>query len=240
MIEAALEHRRTPGYAEGADDAELRDAVRDVLREVLSADVILIDGRSGSGKTSFAAGLADALRGAGRSPQTLHVEDLYPGWDGLSEGSRLVSNALANGSYRRYDWVAEEFGGVAVPILRCEPLIIEGCGALTRENIAAARDWVLRLAEARPRDPASLGASEHPGSPDRCDPSASTERRESKSDPEIRGIWIECPAELRRERALRRDGDTYAPHWERWASQEVAHNAEHTPWALADRVLRTI
>ncbi|MEI2827284.1 MAG: (d)CMP kinase [Dermatophilaceae bacterium] len=33
-------------------------------------------------------------------------------------------------------------------------------------------------------------------------------------------VWVEAPAEVRRERALARDGDAYRPHWERWAAQE--------------------
>lgn len=46
-------------------------------------------------------------------------------------------------------------------------------------------------------------------------------------------IWLESPAASRRERALRRDGDTYRPHWERWAAQEETHLALDHPsrWA---------
>ncbi|WP_424445786.1 hypothetical protein [Microbacterium sp. CH-015] len=46
-------------------------------------------------------------------------------------------------------------------------------------------------------------------------------------------IWLESPAGSRRERALRRDGDTYRPHWERWAAQEDIHLARDHPrhWA---------
>ncbi len=35
-------------------------------------------------------------------------------------------------------------------------------------------------------------------------------------------IWVEVEDEVRRRRALARDGDTFAPHWERWAAQEQA------------------
>ena len=52
--------------------------------------VVLIDGRSGSGKTSLAADVAESLGAA-----VLHLEDLYPGWDGLGAGSRAVASALA-------------------------------------------------------------------------------------------------------------------------------------------------
>lgn len=33
-------------------------------------------------------------------------------------------------------------------------------------------------------------------------------------------VWVEAPRELRRERGLARDGDAFAPHWERWAADE--------------------
>ncbi|MDO5750222.1 MAG: hypothetical protein Q4P78_03335 [Rothia sp. (in: high G+C Gram-positive bacteria)] len=34
------------------------------------------------------------------------------------------------------------------------------------------------------------------------------------------GLWCTSPADIRRERALTRDGSTYEPHWQRWADQE--------------------
>src|SRR5674476_488189 len=43
--------------------------------------VVAVDGPSGAGKTDFAAALADRLA----SPQLLHMDDLYPGWDGLRQ-----------------------------------------------------------------------------------------------------------------------------------------------------------
>lgn len=51
------------------------------------------------------------------------------------------------------------------------------------------------------------------------------------------GIWLQAPAGLRRRRALARDGDTYAPHWERWAAQERAWAASDDAAAAADLVL---
>jgi dephospho-CoA kinase len=42
-------------------------------------------------------------------------------------------------------------------------------------------------------------------------------------------VWIEAPHDLRMERGVARDGDTFAPHWERWARDENALFArEHT------------
>ena len=51
-------------------------------------------------------------------------------------------------------------------------------------------------------------------------------------------VWVELRDEgERRARALERDGDVYAPHWERWAAQEAAHRRQHAPRRLADLVL---
>lgn len=34
-------------------------------------------------------------------------------------------------------------------------------------------------------------------------------------------VWVEAPHDLRMRRGLERDGDAFAPHWERWAAQEA-------------------
>ena len=51
-------------------------------------------------------------------------------------------------------------------------------------------------------------------------------------------VWLELETPARRERALARDGETFAPHWERWAAHEEAYLARHRPRAAADLVLR--
>jgi len=33
-------------------------------------------------------------------------------------------------------------------------------------------------------------------------------------------VWLEVPAPVRKRRALDRDGETFAPHWDQWAAQE--------------------
>ncbi len=35
-------------------------------------------------------------------------------------------------------------------------------------------------------------------------------------------VWVEAPGEVRMRRGLTRDGETFRPHWERWAAQEDA------------------
>jgi uridine kinase len=51
-------------------------------------------------------------------------------------------------------------------------------------------------------------------------------------------VWLEVPAPVRKKRALGRDGETFAPHWDQWAAQEDAMLArDHTP-DRADIVIR--
>jgi uridine kinase len=49
-------------------------------------------------------------------------------------------------------------------------------------------------------------------------------------------IWVEADDAERKRRALDRDGDTYRPHWERWAAQEAEFIARHDPRACADLI----
>ncbi|HEY2643162.1 MAG TPA: ATP-binding protein [Galbitalea sp.] len=51
------------------------------------------------------------------------------------------------------------------------------------------------------------------------------------------GIWIELDEPTRKARALARDGDTYAPHWDRWAAQEQEFFERERPDLLADTIL---
>jgi len=49
--------------------------------------------------------------------------------------------------------------------------------------------------------------------------------------------WMELPALVRKKRALDRDGETFAPHWDAWAAQEDAMLARERTWERADVVL---
>lgn len=87
---------------------------------------ILIDGRSGSGKTE----LARAIAADWPQAQLVRMDDLYPGWDGLAAGAARVPSVLTTGTYRRWDWGTGAPDG-AVQLDLGRPIIVEGVGALT-------------------------------------------------------------------------------------------------------------
>lgn len=141
--------------------------------------IIAIDGRSGAGKTTLAIELAAMLRNHHRV-SLFHLEDIYPGWDGLSAGiERYVGTVLAPlsraeaATWVSWDW-ANHCDGDARVTLPAEIVIVEGVGAAA----AAARPLLDAV------------------------------------------IWADSPDGERRTRALERDGDTYEPFWDQWASQE--------------------
>jgi len=115
------------------------------------APVLLIDGRSGSGKTELARAVVAGVAGA----QLVRLDDLYPGWGGLDEGSRVVHDDILASDrprWRRWDWgLGRHAEWHELDPLR--PLVIEGCGALSRDNRALATFgiWVALDAETRKR-----------------------------------------------------------------------------------------
>lgn len=147
---------------------------------------MLIDGRSGSGKTDLARAVVEGWPRA----QLLRLDDLYPGWDGLDAGSAAVAGILAENRWRSWDW-ASDAPGVWHELDPQRPLVVEGVGALSRASRPLAD----------------------------------------------RAIWVELDAATRKARALRRDGDAYAPFWDRWAAQEEAFIARERPRDLADLVV---
>lgn len=50
-------------------------------------------------------------------------------------------------------------------------------------------------------------------------------------------IWLELDADTRKQRALDRDGEVFAAHWDDWAAQEAEHWRADHPRELADLVL---
>jgi hypothetical protein len=52
-------------------------------------------------------------------------------------------------------------------------------------------------------------------------------------------VWVDAASDVRKRRALERDGDMYAPHWQRWALQEERFLALHDGPANADLTVTT-
>lgn len=97
---------------------------------------LLIDGRSGSGKTELASAIASSWPEA----QLVRLDDLYPGWSGLEVGSRYAyDQILASDAprWQRWDWFANERQEWH-ELDPSRPLILEGVGALTGANRAVA------------------------------------------------------------------------------------------------------
>lgn len=117
-------------------------------------DVVLIDGPSGAGKSRLADRLA-ANWPSSPLPTLVRMDDIYPGWDGLQAGSEHVNRyllqprSMGEGStaarWSRFDWTApagepEQWQEVDP----ARPLIVEGCGTLSRANasLATVRIWL--------------------------------------------------------------------------------------------------
>lgn len=123
--------------------------VADIRAVAASNPVVLIDGRSGAGKTTLARALAQQWPIVGRV-QLIALDSLYPGWDGLEQGvARAVDGILRPhgrgfvGTWQRWDWDrrTEAESHAVDPSLG---LIVEGSGALTRTSarMADVRIWM--------------------------------------------------------------------------------------------------
>ena len=146
----------------------------DLAREVLRAEphvgtvrLVAVDGPAGSGKTTFAAALADALVATGATVGRVSVDDLRDGWGDIvgwwSAFEEEVLTPLAYGRpgrSRRYDWRAARFTdvGMAVPVVNV--LVLDGVGSahaaaaeyLTYTVWVCTDDPALRLARLVARD----------------------------------------------------------------------------------------
>lgn len=96
--------------------------------------IIAVDGRSGAGKTTLAVELAARLR-EHHKVSLFHLEDIYPGWNGLATGiERYVATVLTPLSqgeaaeWVSWDWESHYDGRQQVT-LPAEIVIVEGVGA---------------------------------------------------------------------------------------------------------------
>lgn len=115
------------------------------LQESGKLPIVLIDGRAASGKSQFAKDLAEAyFQIDHQAARTIHMDDLYPGWNGLAEGSvYMLTNILLplansrSANWQVWNWRknhrgAEEPGNGRREFIGGTLLIVEGCGAISR------------------------------------------------------------------------------------------------------------
>lgn len=114
--------------------------------------VVLIDGRAGAGKSKFATDLVEAyFKLETRMPKLVHMDDLYPGWDGLRAGSlylnQQILESVAAGkeaSWQVWDWNLGERGNSEESSNGWRSfeggnlLIVEGCGAISAHSAEMA------------------------------------------------------------------------------------------------------
>ncbi len=110
---------------------------------------MLIDGPAGAGKSTLADLIVARWPGEGH-PTLVRMDDLYPGWGGLLEGSADLGSELlaprqagASGRWQRYDWTLGRLHEWTV-VDGSRPLVVEGCGTLSRANapLAHLRIWL--------------------------------------------------------------------------------------------------
>jgi uridine kinase len=135
------------------------------LADQIPTPIILIDGRAGSGKSSFAEELRNELfRAADAAPTLIHMDDLYPGWEGLQTGSGyLIQNILQPlsqgkpAAWQLWDWANSKRGAPEEPgngwreFAGGNILIVEGCGSLSRQakELANLAIWLEAPREVR-------------------------------------------------------------------------------------------
>lgn len=141
-----------------------------VAARALPVPIVLIDGPSGAGKSTLADRLVDSWPGRVR-PQLVRMDEMYPGWTGLAAASAQVAEELLHplrstgtGRWRRYDWQRGE-PAEWHPVVADVPLVIEGCGSLSRASapLVDLRVWLtadddVRKERALARDNGSFDA----------------------------------------------------------------------------------
>lgn len=133
--------RNSPDPVAAALNAAATTLVSAIRAVAASNPVLLIDGRSGAGKTSLARAVVAKWPLRGRV-QLVALDSLYPGWDGLDAGVELATSQILVphargiiGVWQRWDWdaAAPAEAHAVDPSL---PLIVEGSGLL---NASTAR-----------------------------------------------------------------------------------------------------
>lgn len=134
------------------DDAAAVPAILEAVARASDAawPVVLVDGRSGAGKST----VADRLVAAWPRAQLVRMDALTPGWDGLDAASAQVVELLAGDPprWRAWDW-SSDAPGAWHGVERDRPLVVEGVGTLTAaaRAIATVGVWVELIDDAQRR-----------------------------------------------------------------------------------------
>jgi len=154
----------------------VRRAYNELARDVLDGPtrlgtvrLVVVDGPAGSGKTTFAGRISEALGAV----QVLHMDDFYEGWSGgltPDVWERLQKQVLEplsrgrDGRYQHYDWRLGQFAEWRSVPLRPH-LVVEGVGSAARpvDPYASLRVWVeapetVRVARGIQRDGEAMRA----------------------------------------------------------------------------------
>ena len=121
-------------------------AISEISAHKTEPILIAIDGPAGSGKTSLANQLSNKLNSA----TTIHMDDLYNGWEDaltptltrhLEEWILDPLTQQATVKYQKFDWTSSEYGS-PIEVRDIELLILEGVGA-AQEIIRQSADLTI-------------------------------------------------------------------------------------------------
>jgi uridine kinase len=106
-------------------------------------EVVVIDGRSGAGKSDYALQLATE-----RGFVLVSLDEVYPGWDGLDAGQALVMQQvlphwITHGQAELPVWNWDEMAYRGHRVIPDAPgIVVEGCGVLSARSAVLATESV--------------------------------------------------------------------------------------------------
>ena len=105
------------------NQSNAKSAAREIAEQLVALvddgkamPILLIDGRAGSGKSTLADEVQNEFFKLGESaPRVVHLDDLYPGWQGLQLGVEYLQRAILTPLSKRevahhqiFDWTSGE------------------------------------------------------------------------------------------------------------------------------------
>ena len=198
--------------------APVVDAVEELVASGVRRPVVGLDGRSGAGKSTMAAAVAEGLRSGGRSVVVVAGDDFYAGgsaatWDGRSAEEKAASvidwrrqravlgNLRDRGAaeWRPFDWDSDDWDAEPPP-LAAEPVRAVGAHVIVLEGAYSCRPELADLLDLR--------------------------------------VLLDVPDERRRRQLLGREGDEYRADWEaRWSAAEDHYFGAVVPASSFDLVV---